>query len=537
MSNSMTNVGTKLWNIYRKKGFIIPSNIFVQFLVLSFGVFFLYAPTILNLIYSWRKNSDIYSHCFLIPVISLYLIWRRRSELQKMELSPNYWGSLFILFGGATLILGKVGNAFFLMHLSLIPVIVGLTLLLFGWRWLRALAFPIAYLIFMVPLPPFVLEVINPPLQLLAASFSNLFLRAFNISVFVDKNFIFLPDATLFVEPSCSGLRYILPVLAIAVLLAYLSLQRWSDRVVLVVIALTMAILTNVLRVASTGLLAHFVSPKLAEGSFHSFHGWLISIVNFVFLLGMISLLAKRNRTKEQPVEQEDSVPADSSSSTYRFPLIEYTKQFYFAVIILMSLAACFHLLSNRRMPLRKSLTEFPLIVGNWQGKDIKDVSDMPNVAHIDDSLARVYSDGSGYQVKFYVAYSQNQRQGAEVFRTPSEFFLDDWWAEWWLTEKESETLAVPGGKGKNVKVSRYVLQSDATKHFVLCWYQSGDKSMANLFQAKIRLVINALTQNRFDGAFVYICVPVIHSMELASARIRNFAELILPLLSNHLPG
>jgi len=531
----MTNTEIKHWCVYSKKDFIIYKNVFVQILALSFCVFFLYAPILSNLIHSWRKNRDIYSHCFLIPLVSLYLIWRKRNEFQNIESSPNYWGSLFILFGGIILILGKIGNAAILMHFSLFPVIVGLTILLFGWGWLRALAFPIAYLIFMIPLPPFIMDIIVPPLQLLAADFSNLFLRAFNISVFVDKNFIFLPDVTLFVEPSCAGIRYIIPVLAIAVLLAYLSLERWFDRAILVVCAITMAILTNVFRVASTGLLAHFVSPKLAEGTFHSFHGWLISIANFVFLLGMVSLLTRRSSVKGQSVEcHQDDLTLGSSASNYRFPLTCYTKQFYIAVIILMSLATCFHLLSRRRIPLKKSLAEFPSIVGDWRGKDVKDVSDMPKVAHIDDSLARIYDDASGYQVKFCVAYSDNQRQGEEVFLTPSEFFLDEWWAKWWVIEKGRETLALPSGK---VRVSRYILQNDQTKHLVLFWYQSGDKSMENLFQAKIHLVINAFTQNRFDGAFVYICIPVINSMESASTRAKNFAKIILPILSNHLPG
>jgi len=341
----MANISSKRWGVYSEIASIIPKSVFVQSLTLSFCLIFLYSPTILNLIHSWWKDYN-YSHGFLVPLISLYLIWRRRDELQNIDSSPNCWGALFILFGGAILIFGKVGGVVFLMHISLIFVIVGLTLLLLGWHWLKALAFPIAYLTFIVPLPPTILNAIAYPLQLLAANFSNVFLQLFNVPVVVDKDFIFLPNITLFVAPGCAGIRYIIPVSAIAVVLAYLMLERWLHRAILVGSAIVMAVLTNLFRVASTGFLAYFVSPKLTEGAFHSLYGWLISIVNLVFLWGMVSLLSKRRRTKDEFVEHyKGCVNCDSTLPTYPFPLIKYTKQFYIAVIILISLAVCFHVL------------------------------------------------------------------------------------------------------------------------------------------------------------------------------------------------
>jgi len=284
----------KKWDAYSKIGLITHKNLFVQLLILSLCVSFLCAPTIFSLIRSWWRDYN-YSHGFLVPLISLYLIWRRRYELQKIDSSPNYWGVLFILFGGAVFFGGKVGSVVFLTHFSLIFVIVGLTLLLLGWHWLKALAFPIAYLIFMVPLPPIILNVVASPLQRLAASFSNLALQAFNIPVVVEGNLIYLPNITLHVAPGCAGLRYIIPVLVIALALAYLTLEKWSHRAILIGCAIVMAVLTNLFRVASTGFLAYLVSPELSGGTFHSIYGWSISIVNFVFLWGMVSIKGMKN--------------------------------------------------------------------------------------------------------------------------------------------------------------------------------------------------------------------------------------------------
>ena len=517
-------------NAHRKIIPIITGNVFLQCLLLLLCMGFLYSSTILSLIRSWWQDCN-YSHGFLVPLISLYLIWQRRDKLQHLESSPNYWGALFILFGGAMLILGEFGSVVFLEHFSLIWVIVGLTITLLGYVWFKALILPLAYLIFMVPLPPSVLNIVASPLQLLAASFSNLFLGIFNVPVVVDNNFIFLPNITLFVAPGCAGIRYIIPVLVIAVALAYLMLERWLYRTILVGGAIVMAVLTNLFRVATTGFLAYFVSVKLAGGSFHSLYGWSLSIVDFVFLWAIALLLFRRERPRVETGEHHKGgdLTCNSTLPTYRFPRAKYTRQFYLAVIILISFAVCFHASSHRRLFLPKSLAEFPLIIDRWKGKDLKVVAEMPEIGGIDDSLVRAYSDDLGHQVKFYVGYSSNQRRRAKVFLPPGELF-----PKWSVIEQGKERLIVSDKDGRNIEVSRYIVQSCGTRLVVLCWYQSGEKSMASVFRAKGHLIITALTQHRFDGAFACICMPVIDSVESTSARVRNFAELIVPLLSDY---
>jgi len=251
------------------------------FLAGAFG--YLYASVLPGLVADWGNDPD-YSHGFLIPLLSGYFLWERRNALAQLPVQPSPVGFLVMLLGIALLLLGQVGAELFLMRVSLVVLIAGLVLYHGGWRYLKGMAFPIVFLLFMIPWPAIILNALTLPLQLLAARLSTSSLQLMNLPVYREGNVIFLPHATLEVVAACSGIRSLVSLLALAVVFASMTQRRSWKRVLLVLSAVPIAIVANAFRIWGTGVLAFVYGTQAAEGFYHTFAGWLVFVVAFLLL-------------------------------------------------------------------------------------------------------------------------------------------------------------------------------------------------------------------------------------------------------------
>jgi exosortase A len=269
----------------------------VRFSLLAAAFLYLYASTFPSLIADWWEDPN-YSHGFLVPFLSAYFVWERRNKLYMTVIQPNSWGLMLLLGGFCLFFLGQVGAEFFLVRFSMIAVLSGLLLYLFGWELLKVLSFPIAFLIFMIPFPSVLLNSITFPLQLFAAKVSTFSLQMIDIPVFRDGNIIVLPYTTLEVAEACSGIRSLVSLTMLAVVFAYMTQQNIFKRSLLILSAIPIAIVTNAFRIWGTGILAHLYGMKLAEGFYHTFAGWLVFILAFGLLMaeGYALLLFKPSK-------------------------------------------------------------------------------------------------------------------------------------------------------------------------------------------------------------------------------------------------
>ncbi|MDY6972776.1 MAG: exosortase A [Thermodesulfobacteriota bacterium] len=262
-----------------------------------FGLIFLLVATLyfsilMELGQDWWVDPN-YSHGFLIPLISGYFVWERRERLRQLEVNPCTWGILILLFGIFTLFIGSVGSELFTMRFSLIIVMAGLILFNLGKDFLKVLFLPIAFLVFMVPLPYLVYDSIAFPLKLFAAQFATYSLQLIELPVLREGNVIIFPNTTLEVADACSGIRSLISLIALGVVYAYFTQRVFWKRVVLVGACVPIAILVNGSRIIATGALAHFFGPELADGFFHTFSGWLIFLLAFLMLLGLGAVLGR----------------------------------------------------------------------------------------------------------------------------------------------------------------------------------------------------------------------------------------------------
>jgi exosortase len=250
----------------------------------------LYADVIQKLVTDWA-HDDNYSHGFLIPPLAGYFIWERRDRLARAVLRPSVWGIGVVVASLGVLVAGLLGAEYFLSRVSLIGVMAGSVLFLAGWQHLRIVAFPLAFLLLMIPLPAIVFNQIAFPLQIFASRFGTEVLQACAVPVLREGNVIVLASTKLEVAEACSGIRSLISLLTLGILFGYFTDRRVSVRTVIALSTIPIAIIANGLRVAGTGLAAHFYGPEAAEGFFHTFSGWLVFLVAFVMLFVVVQVV------------------------------------------------------------------------------------------------------------------------------------------------------------------------------------------------------------------------------------------------------
>jgi exosortase A len=252
----------------------------------------LYAAVFARLIQDWT-HDDNYSHGFLIVPLALYFVWERRKRLAAMTPAPSMLGLAAVALGLAMLLAGLLGAELFLPRLSIIVVAAGAVLFLFGWRIFGALAFPLMFLLLMIPIPAIIFNQIAFPLQLLASRVGEVALSAFSIPVLREGNVIVLAHTSLEVAEACSGIRSLISLLTLGIVYGYFTDPRSEVRVLIALSTIPIAVVANGARVAGTGIAAHYYGAQAAQGFFHSFSGWLVFVVAFVMLFIVAQVLTR----------------------------------------------------------------------------------------------------------------------------------------------------------------------------------------------------------------------------------------------------
>ncbi len=242
-----------------------------------------YASVLYRLGHQWATDEDM-GHGFFVPVIAGYIAWRRREELVAIEARPSYWGLALIVWGGLQMLAGALAAELFLQRSAFLFSLAGVLLLTGGTKLIRALAFPLFLMVFMIPIPAIIYSQLTLRLQLFASAVAETLLGLIGIPVLRDGNVLHLPSESLSVVEACSGIRSLLSLSFLSLVYAYFFDSKVWMRGALLVATIPIAIAANAGRVTLTGILSEY-APSIAHGVFHSLEGGMLFLVALLILI------------------------------------------------------------------------------------------------------------------------------------------------------------------------------------------------------------------------------------------------------------
>jgi exosortase len=283
-----------------------------------------YWPIFQKLAYQWSLGDN--SYCYLILPIFLYLLFDKKDLYRLGEFSLTLWGLLPTLLSVVLIIAGELSSVRTLLFIGIWGCVVGLTVTLYGNK-ARFLMFPLLILFFIVPLPPFVSQILTFKLKIITSKMVVIILRAFGINVLLEGNIIDIGIEKLHVVDACSGLRYFMPMIILTILIGQFVFKGWWRWTVLLLMIVPLSIFINCLRILASALFILNGHPELARNLFHVFTGWLMFMIAGIFLVITALSLGKIGSTKKAPqspdlksIRAKDYLPKTSNLVYYASP-------------------------------------------------------------------------------------------------------------------------------------------------------------------------------------------------------------------------
>jgi exosortase len=260
-----------------------------------FGALFLAAafiwsfwPICLELFHTWSGNED-YSHGFFIIPVVIYLIYKKHDQIILNELSSNWPGFFCVLIAVAMYLVGLYSSFRTLANLSFVLAIWGSLYFLFGWRFMKFYAWELFLLLFMLPIPSRLYASITLPLQLGVTRMSFFVLQLLGVPVCREGNILQLANTTLEVVNACSGLRSILTIIVLSFVISCFTFRHAWQRLLLIITAVPLAMLTNLVRVTVVALFAQHGNVTFVDGTAHV----MLGIGLFAFSLLLLTFFAR----------------------------------------------------------------------------------------------------------------------------------------------------------------------------------------------------------------------------------------------------
>lgn len=268
----------------------------------------LYSDVLIRLATQWWNDPN-YSHGFVVPAVSLFLVWQKKELLVQLNRTkdPGAAGVLLLAAGLGLLIIGKAGSELYMQRFSLIVVVAGMVLLFGGREIFKAVSLALGFLVFMIPVPYILYDTVAFPLKLLTSYCATLSLSFFHIPVLREGNLIHLAGTTLEVADACSGIRSLVSLFALGAVFAFVMLEKYWKRTLIILMVVPIAVAANTVRVIFTGILAHFYGSTVAEGFFHEYAGILIFMTSLLLLIGMCRVIRGKEEHRSESTGAQQS--------------------------------------------------------------------------------------------------------------------------------------------------------------------------------------------------------------------------------------
>jgi exosortase D (VPLPA-CTERM-specific) len=482
--------------------------------------------TLRGLVHIWTGDGD-YSYAPLIPLITGYLLWERRKEIAATPIRTNWAAGLMLFLFLVVSAYGILGSSPSAVRPAMPFVILCLTLFCFGGGLFRILAFPLSLLFFMVPLPTSVQTGIGLPLRSISTKLGALMLSVSGVPAFVEGNVIDLGVTQLQVVEACSGLRYILPLLALGVIYAYFFEKvRWKQ-FLLAAFTIPVSILTNGFRIGITGILTQRFGPKAAEGFFHAFSGWFVFMFAFALLFLFHYLMKKlfRDKTGVSSGDTRTVNTPAAASADNRVPVTVSAALLFLIGILGFSTA------SLPGIGLPGGFAEFPMGISNWKGERTGVIArDIIEQSGAEEAFNANYNGEKGGSISLYIGYRGAPFLESEnFFHSPNVCIPSSGWKV--ISTKAHQ---IPGMENFGaLEVSEMMIEKMGYRQLVYFWFQTKNRMSHDVNINRYHLSLHAIARDNTYDLFIRPITPINRDekIEDAERRMDQFVRDMMPAL------
>lgn len=466
----------------------------------------------------WAR-SDTYAHGFVVPLISLWLVWRQRAVLAPMVPRPGQWAWVPMAGAAALWLAGDLVAVNAATQLALVVLIVLSVPAVLGWRVARVLAFPLGFLFFAVPMGDFLL----PRLMEWTADFTVLALQASGIPVYREGLQFIIPSGTWSVVEACSGIRYLIASVTVGCLFAYLSYQSTRKRLVFIGVAILVPVIANWVRAYLIVMLGHFSGNTLATGVDHLVYGWAF----FGLVIGVMFLIGAR-WTDPLPPPQA----AGTAGHYFDQNSLEPASIMRYALLFLIVLAPQGVLvmldMGTQTQPVQLAT---PAVLPPWRAMPAPPSTWSPAFQKASAQLDTGLLNADGQAVGLHVSYYRQQDYERKLVGSENMLVVsqDAMWA------RVAQGAAPARLQGQPLQVDTAVLRehtqamgSAGQRLLVWRFYWVNGRFTASDPVGKIQGALGRITGQGDDGANVVVYTPLLHAEEPladAAARLQGYLD------------
>ncbi len=498
-----------------EKSFILSAP-FIFSIILIIGFLWIYFPILTNLFSELATNED-YSFGLLLPFVSGYIVYLKWPQLLAGPWRPSWLGLVFMALGLFLTLLGQLTVSVFIQRFSFLVALVGLIFVFGGWSRFKQLGFPLLLLVLMIPGPVTIMKQLTVPLQLTSSSLSASFLQMLGIPAVQQGNVIDLGLRQLQVVQACSGLRYILSLIALGIIYCYFYQRCLWKAALLIISLIPAAIGANALRLVAIGIF-----PALQEGFLHQFSGWLIFLLCFAFM-GLLNWLLKLSKGQSTQALNHPGSLGTAAKNLVPDKRISHTCYLLSAIALIFLFAHFDWTLSNvQSKPLLKDLNYFPLQLGDWQGRSSKIPDDLFKATGAEAYFNAEYVDPQKHLVSLWIAYYGRHSQGVDLAHNPKICMVGSGWR---ITDSKIQYVAA------GMPVNALQMTKDNLRILVYYWHLQQGRWMVDKNTFKFFMGCNGLVKRRTDWALFRLITPMQSGLQTATQNLNSFARLLIPVI------
>jgi exosortase A len=510
---------------------LTPNQAFAAVAAVLVALLAAFAATTAGMVRIWYR-SETFTHGFLVIPAVLWFVWNRRAELARQPVQPSAWALLPLGAAGALWLLGELSSSLAPSQLALIAMVPATLAALVGWRWVRTLAFPLAFLFFAVPFGEFLV----PTLIDWTADFTVAAVAASGVPVYREANNFVIPTGRWSVVEACSGIRYLIASTMLGSLFAWITYRSTRKRLLFIAAAIAVPLVANWLRAYGIVMLGHLSDNRIATGVDHLIYGWLFFgvLITAMFWIGARwrdddpgtgagserDALHGRGRAVDEregglaPDERERSpardgraaappLPAWTAPPLPSAPRTALARHAALVAVVVLAWPALDAVLA-RRVDARPVAALAIAPAGGWTRVDGGAPGGWrPDVAGAARTEVATFARGP-QRVTVTIAVFRNQRQGAELVSSSNQLVHQDN-ERWTVVDRRRVEFADAAG---SFPANAALIRGQGTLLAAAQWYWTGAERTVSDAKAKADLALDRLLMRGDTAAWIALAAP-----------------------------